>query len=61
MATAKPTYRELRTNLDQLMEWFEGGDLDVDEAIKKHAEAEKVIRQLEEYLADTEQTIKKIK
>ena len=42
------------------MTWFEGEDLDVDEALKKHAEAEKVIKDLEEYLLQTEQKIKKI-
>ena len=60
MATTKQSYRELRTKLDELMTWFEGEDLDVDEALKKHAEAEKVIKDLEEYLIQTEQKIKKI-
>jgi exodeoxyribonuclease VII small subunit len=60
MATSKQSYRELRTKLDELMTWFEGEDLDVDEALKKHAEAEKVIKDLEEYLVQTEQKIKKI-
>mgnify|MGYP003406064792 FL=1 len=60
MATTKQSYRELRTKLDELMTWFEGEDLDVDEALKKHAEAEKVIKDLEEYLLQTEQKIKKI-
>ena len=60
MATTKQSYRELRTKLDELMTWFEGEDLDVDEALKKHAEAEKVIKDLEEYLVQTEQKIKKI-
>jgi exodeoxyribonuclease VII small subunit len=60
MATTKQSYRELRTKLDELMTWFEGEDLDVDEALKKHAEAEIVIKDLEEYLLQTEQKIKKI-
>ena len=55
------SYKELRDKLDALMEWFEGSDLDVDEALSKHAEAEKVIAELEEYLRDTEQKIKKIR
>ena len=60
MATTKQSDRELRTKLDELRTWFEGEDLDVDEALKKHAEAEKVIKDLEEYLVQTEQKIKKI-
>lgn len=55
------SYRDLREKLDVLMEWFEGDDLDVDEALKKHAEAEKVIAELETYLKATEQKITKLK
>ena len=55
------SYRELRKKLDLVMEWFEGDDLDVDEALKKHAEAEKVIAELEAYLKETEQKITKLK
>ncbi len=55
------SYRDLRNKLDVLMEWFEGDDLDVDEALKKHAEAEKVIAELETYLKATEQKITKLK
>ena len=62
MATNKSvTYKELREKLDELMLWFEGDDLDVDEAIGKHAEAEKIIADLEAYLKNTEQKIQKIK
>lgn len=55
------SYRDLRTKLDELMEWFEGDDLDVDEAMTKHSEAEKVIADLEAYLKNTEQKINIIK
>ena len=61
MATTKATYRDLRKKLDEIMAWFEREDLDVDEALSKHAEAEKVIVELENYLSDTEQKIKKFK
>lgn len=43
------------------MAWFEQDDLDIDEAMKKYAEAEKIIADLEEYLAKTELKIKKLK
>lgn len=62
MATNKPTtYKDLRSQLDTIMDWFEGDDLDIDMALEKHAEAEKVIIELEAYLKNTEQKIKKIK
>lgn len=57
----KLSYRELRDKLDIIMAWFDQDDLDIDEAMIKYAEAEKVIADLEAYLADTEQKIKKLK
>jgi exodeoxyribonuclease VII small subunit len=61
MATKKQTtYRELRDRLDNIMLWFDRDDLDVDEALLKHAEAQKIIDELEAYLKNTEQKIKKV-
>lgn len=60
MATKVVTYKDLRARLDNIMQWFDGDDLDVDEALTKHAEAQKIIDELEAYLKNTEQKIKKI-
>lgn len=57
----KKTYHDIKRELQDILEWFEQDDLDVDQAIEKHAEAEKLINQLRSYLEVTEQKIKKIK
>lgn len=60
MSTKKKTYRELKQELNELMLWFEQGDIDVDEALIKHAEATKLLAELEAYLEQTEQKITKV-
>ncbi len=57
----KKTYRELRTELDDLMVWFDNDDVDVEQALAKYGEAKKIIAELEKYLDDTELKITKIK
>lgn len=56
----KKTYQELKAELHELLQWFEQDDLDIDQAMQKHADAEKLIAQLKEYLDETEQKIKKV-
>ena len=55
------SYRELKNSLDELLTWFDQDDLDVDEAMKKYDEAQKVITELEEYLSAVQEKVKKIK
>lgn len=54
------SYRELSDELAQLMERFEGGDVDLEEAIENYQKAIKLIGQLEDYLKTAENKIKKI-
>jgi len=62
MANAeKPkSYREMSQQLEEIMEWFESGDIDIDEAIKKYEEATKLLDEMEKYLKTAENKIKKI-
>ncbi len=60
MATTK-TYADLRTELDELLMWFEGEDIDVDEAIAKYEHAIKLTKQLETYLKQAENKVLKLK
>ena len=53
------TYTELKNELNEMLEWFEQDDIDVDKAIEKHEQAEKLITELKTYLEATEQKIKK--
>lgn len=53
-------YRELSEELAAVMDWFEKGDVDLDEAIANYQKAMKLIAELEEYLKNAENEIKKI-
>jgi exodeoxyribonuclease VII small subunit len=50
----------MASELDQIMQWFESGDIDIDEAINKYEEARKLIVEMEKYLKTAENKIKKI-
>lgn len=54
------SYRKLTNELARLMEWFESGDVDLEEAIENYQKAMKLIGELEEYLKSAENEIKKI-
>ena len=47
-------------HLDEIMLWFESGDIDIDEAVKKYEEATKLLEDMESYLKTAENKIKKI-
>lgn len=46
-------YQKTKEQLDQILVWFEGSDVSVDEAIKKYQKAEELLGLLQEYLNDT--------
>jgi exodeoxyribonuclease VII small subunit len=54
------SYRQMASELDQIMQWFESGYIDIDEAINKYEEARKLIVEMEKYLKTAENKIKKI-
>jgi exodeoxyribonuclease VII small subunit len=54
------SYRQMASELDQIMQWFESGDIDIDEAINKYEVARKLIVEMEKYLKTAENKIKKI-
>lgn len=53
-------YQAARAELDELMAWFESGDVAVDEAIKKYERAEELLKQLDAYLGDMQAKIVQI-
>lgn len=59
-STAKKTYRQLGDELNRIMEWFEAGDVDLDQALVKYEEAVQILGQMETYLKTAENKIKKI-
>jgi exodeoxyribonuclease VII small subunit len=57
---SKKSYRQLSSELDEILDWFENADADVDEAVIKYDKAQKLIKQMEEYLKTAQNKIKKI-
>jgi len=57
MAKQEFDYKKKRAELDELLAWFERGDVSVDEAISKYQQAEKLLAELETYLAATQAKI----
>lgn len=54
------TYGQLRAELDGLLTWFDQEDLDVDQALDKYQQAIKLTKELETYLQQAENTVKKL-
>ncbi len=57
----KQTYKQLREELDTILSWFEGENIDIDEAIEKYKIAIETTKKLEQYLQTAENKIKELK
>lgn len=53
-------YKNLKSELDELVAKLEDESLDIDEAIKLYEKSQKVIAEMETYLKKSEAKIKKI-
>lgn len=56
---SKKSFSKLREELDELLQWFDNDDIDVDEAIVNYEKAIKLTNEIEEYLKFAENKIKK--
>ena len=61
MATKAKTYQQLAEELAEIIAWFEGGDVDLDQALAKYQKAVKLIAEMEDYLKTAQNQLKKIK
>lgn len=60
--TKKPrNYQDLSEQLNELLAWFDGDQIDVDEAIAKYEQAIQLTKQLEEYLTNAENKLTDLK
>ena len=50
----KFNYKQARQELDKILEWFEGQNIDFEEADAKYKEAKKIIAEIEKYLTNKE-------
>lgn len=54
------SYRELNDELAKIILWFESGEADVDEALTKYDQAQKIIAEIEKYLKSAENRLRKL-
>lgn len=57
----KKSYKQLQTELDDLLEQLQSAELDIDKALILHKEGEKLVAELEAYLADAKNEITHLK
>jgi exodeoxyribonuclease VII small subunit len=55
------SYKELSEELDKVMADLEGGDLDIDEAVKCYERGLAIVQELEAYLNDAENKVTELK
>lgn len=60
MATKK-SYTQLQTELDDVLLQLQSGDLAIDEALALHKTGEKLVTELEAYLASAKNEIEQLK
>jgi exodeoxyribonuclease VII small subunit len=62
LATKKESksYKDMTAELAELMEWFEVGNIDIDEATVKYQKAIELIKEMGNYLKTAENKIIKI-
>lgn len=58
---SKNNYADLKIQLDEIIEQLEREDIDIDEAVKLHAQGQKIVAELETYLAKTKHKFEVIK
>lgn len=59
MARVK-NYQEMTDELNNLIEWFESDNINLDEAVGKYEQAMELLAQMENHLTAAENKIKKI-
>jgi len=59
--TTKQSYRELQTQLDEVLGQLQSAELDIDKALDLYKQGQKLIEQLEDYLKNAKNEIVQIK
>lgn len=61
MTTKHTNYRELSAELDEILGKLQDGELDIDEAVKKYQRGSEIVKELQKYLKEAENKVKKVK
>ncbi len=57
----KINFAKFYNDLQKIVEWFEKGEVDLEEGVKKFEEGLKLVDELKKYLTNVENKVKKIK
>jgi len=60
MSKTTKSYSQMLSELQKIIDWFEGEEVDLDEAVKKFEKANKLVDDLEKYLKTAENKIRKV-
>lgn len=60
MAKTSKNYIQMSQELDNILLWFESGDVDLDQAMAKYRQATLLIEQMENYLKTAQNKIQKV-
>lgn len=59
--TIKKSYQQLQAELDEVLILLQSGELDIDKALTLHKQGEKLVEELEAYLANAKNEIEHLK
>lgn len=59
--TSKKSYSKLKAELDEIIKWFEGDEIDIDKAIDKYEEAIVIVKDIDKYLKEAENRLTDLK
>ncbi|HZP55760.1 MAG TPA: exodeoxyribonuclease VII small subunit [Candidatus Saccharimonadales bacterium] len=54
------SYSQLSDELTKIIEWFEGSEVDIDEALAKYEQAMRLIAEIEDYLKNADNKVRKL-
>jgi exodeoxyribonuclease VII small subunit len=61
MAKKSRTYSQMQNELGEIINWFESDSFDLEEALNKYNEANKLVNEIKQYLTEAENKVSKLK
>jgi exodeoxyribonuclease VII small subunit len=51
------SYKQARTELSEILDWFEAGEVDIEQALAKYDRADELLKAIDAYLSDAKAKI----
>ncbi len=51
------SYKEARSELSEILDWFESGEVDIEQALVKYDRADELLKAIDAYLSDAKAKI----